>query len=134
MSRGGNGGEGGLGGATEHPLGGAPGAGGARGSDGGDPCQGLIDQYAAAFPAARSCNLALNRLTCQQTASPSLQCPGCAVHVDDTKQLDAIRAAYNARTDCLRVPCPAFLCINPGTGQCQPTDAGSTSGTCVDIR
>ena len=139
MSRGGNGGtagngeKGGGGDGGSAGLGGAPGLGGATGSDAGDPCQGLVDQYAVAFAAARSCNLALNRVTCGQVASPTLRCPGCSLHVDNTKELDAIRTAYNARTDCWRVPCPAYLCISPGTGQCQANDGGGTAGTCVDV-
>jgi hypothetical protein len=115
--------------------GGASGSGGASGADAGATCQSLIADYAAAFEAARTCSPLLTNVQCTQLASSSLQCPNCAVHVNDTTRLDAIRAAFQARTDCLFVPCPAILCVNPGTGgACVASDSGGIGGTCIDVR
>jgi hypothetical protein len=122
-SRGGNGGSAG-----------ASGLGGATGNDSGNPCQDLVDQYAAAYAAARSCNPALNQTQCGSVASATLVCPSCPTHVQDGTQLDAIRTAYFARTDCWRLPCPAYLCINAGTGVCQTNAGGGSPGICADVR
>jgi hypothetical protein len=112
---------------------GAGGHGGTTGVDAGQSCASLISDYAAAFADAQLCNPFLTIVQCTRTASPSLQCPNCMVHVNDTTRLDAIRAAYQARTDCIVAPCPAILCVLPASGTCQASDSGAT-GTCVDIR
>ena len=110
------------------------GSGGASGSDAGATCQSLIADYATAFEAARTCSPLLTIVQCTHLASPSLQCPNCTVHINDTTRLDQIRAAFQARTDCLFAPCPAILCINPGTsGACVASDSGP-AGQCVDVR
>lgn len=109
------------------------GSGGASGADGGATCQSLMEDYAAAFPVARSCSPFLTNVQCTQLASASLQCPNCPVHVNDTTRLDAIRSAFEARTDCPRVPCPAIHCVEPGTsGACVANDSGS-AGSCIDV-
>jgi hypothetical protein len=113
---------------------GAAGHAGTSGADAGQTCAALIRDYADAFAEALICSPLLTIVQCTKTASPSLQCPTCQIHVNDTTRLDAIRAAYYARTDCLVVPCPAILCVQPATtGACQANDSGST-GTCVDVR
>jgi hypothetical protein len=115
-------------------LGGHPGSGGAPGNDAGATCQSLIADYAIAFEAARTCNPLLTVVQCTQLASASLQCPNCPVHVNDTTRLDEIRAAFQARTDCLFAPCPAILCVDPGTsGACAANDSGS-AGSCINAR
>jgi hypothetical protein len=99
----------------------------------GSDCGSLIEEYNAAFAAARTCTPTLNIAQCSQLASASLQCPNCAVHVTDTTRLDAISAAFRARTDCPQAPCPAIFCINPGnSGACVANDGGS-AGSCVDV-
>jgi hypothetical protein len=110
------------------------GSGGTPGTDPGATCQSLVDDYNAAFAEARTCSPLLTVVQCTQLASASLQCPGCRIHVNDTTRLDAIRAEFDARTDCPRVPCPAILCIDPGTsGACVANDSGS-AGSCIDAR
>ena len=113
---------------------GSGGAGGGASVDSGASCQSLIQDYAVAFAEARTCNPFLNTVQCDHLASSSLQCPNCPIHVNSTTSLDAIRAAFQARTDCPSAPCPAILCVNPGvSGQCVPDDGGST-GHCIDVR
>jgi len=114
--------------------GGQPGgAGGAPGADAGATCQSLIQDYASAFEAARACSPFLSIVQCGHLESSGLQCPGCPVYVNDTTRLDAIRAAFEARTDCPILPCPLFLCVNPGTsGRCVENDGGP-AGTCVGV-
>ena len=107
---------------------------GGSGSDAGQTCGSLIAAYADAFVAARTCNPILTIVQCDQLASASLQCPDCPIHVNDTSRLDSIRAAFRARTDCPLAPCPAILCVNPGTsGACVANDSGG-AGSCVDVR
>jgi hypothetical protein len=114
--------------------GGHAGSGGAGGPDAGTTCQSLIADYAAAYQEARSCTPGLDNVQCTHLASASLQCPGCGSHVNDTTRLDAIRAAFEARTDCPILPCPAIACIDPGTsGACVANDSGS-AGSCVNVR
>ena len=123
--------------STERPgdggTGGSGGAGGGTGGgDAGESCGSLIADYAAAFAAARTCNPFLTNVQCTQLASSSLQCPGCPLHVNDTTRLTAIRAAFEAHTDCLFVPCPAIACIEPRNGACVSNDSGNQAGSCVD--
>lgn len=124
------------GGSSGHAgSGGAAGAhpGSDAGADGGTTCQSLIADYAAAFQDARTCSPLLTIVQCTHLASASLQCPNCPVHVNDTTRLDAIRAAFEAHTDCIFAPCPAILCVNPGTsGACVANDSGS-AGSCIDV-
>ena len=113
--------------------GGHTGAGGVSGTDAGETCQSLSADYAAAFEAARTCSPFLTNVQCDHLASASLQCPNCPVHVNDTTRVDQIRAAFQARTDCPSAPCPAILCVNPGTsGACVANDSGS-AGSCIDV-
>lgn len=113
---------------------GTGGHGGTTGLDAGQSCASLISAYAAAFADAQICNPFLTIVQCTRTASPSLQCPTCVVHVNDTTRLDAIRAAYQASTDCIVTPCPAILCVQPAaTGACQASEGGAT-GACIDVR
>ena len=123
-------------GAAQGGSSGQSGSGGAggTGADAGATCQSLIEDYAAAFQAARSCSPFLTIVQCTQLASPALLCPRCPVHVNDTTRLDAIRAAFQARTDCLIPPCPAILCIDPGTGGACVANDGGSAGSCVDVR
>jgi len=109
------------------------GGGGRSGTGSLDPCQSLLDDYAAAFAAARTCNPFLDNIQCAQRAQPGLLCASCPLVVSDTTRLDAIRAQYEARTDCLRVPCPGpHSCPIAviGTGQCVANDGGPT-GSCM---
>jgi hypothetical protein len=76
---------------------------------------------------AKRCNPGLNRLTCQETAPSSLPCGGCTTHVEDTTELNAIRAKWNA-ANCKSGICPAIACVLPGVGTCFPTDGGG--GVC----
>jgi hypothetical protein len=110
---------------------GGGGTGGQAAHDGGDPCTSLPAAYAQAFVNARSCSPFLDNLQCAQTASASLQCPNCPLHVNDTTVLDQIRATWSA-AHCPPLPCPAILCVAPGTGACIANDGGPT-GTCVEV-
>ncbi len=105
--------------------------GGAGGHDAGDTCASLMAMYADAYQRALGCNPALDTSTSQCTAlaSPSLPCSGCVRHVNDTTELDQLRAQYDA-SSCPAVACPAIACINPGTAECVPVDGG-TSGRCA---
>jgi hypothetical protein len=121
-------------GAAQGGSSGHAGSGGAAGADAGTTCGSLIADYAAAFQDARTCSPLLTTVQCTHLASASLQCPSCPVHVNDTTRLDAIRAAFEARTDCIFAPCPALLCVNPGTsGACVANDSGS-AGSCIDVQ
>ncbi len=112
-------------------AGGSTGGGGASGADAGDVCVSLMTTYAAAYQRAIACNPYINSLQCTQVASPSLPCQGCVQHVNDTTELDQIRAQYDA-AKCPPVPCPAIPCHTAGTGACLATDGGAT-GTCVSL-
>jgi hypothetical protein len=70
-------------------------------------------------------------IQCQATASPSLPCPGCVSHVQNTTTLDQIRAKWQM-AGCQSGPCPGIACIAPGTGACQ-ANPDNASGTCVDV-
>ena len=111
--------------------GGATGAGGTAGADAGDVCAALTTAYAAAYQRALICSPFVNSVQCGAVASPSLPCPGCVQHVNNTNELDQIRAQYDA-AHCPPVPCPAIFCPIAGTGSCVPTDGGAT-GTCVSV-
>ena len=101
----------------------ASGAGGA----GGGTCAALEASYAEAFAAARSCNPQLDNIQCTPTASPSLACNFCQMHVNNTTVLDQLRAAYDA-VPCPPVPCPAIACIPIAPAACVPNDGGALTG------
>jgi hypothetical protein len=74
----------------------------------------------------------LDNIQCGLTASPSLQCPGCVVHVNDTTVLDQLRAMFET-AHCPPVPCPAIACVVPASGVCLAQTDGGPPGTCVDV-
>jgi hypothetical protein len=104
---------------------GSPADGGAVQPDAGNVCLGFEQQYAAALTAAKMCNIALDRLTCQISVDSSLSCPICKVWVDNKTQLDQIRKAWqDARCDQIKYFCPAIACVNPGKSMCNPPKSG----------
>jgi hypothetical protein len=109
-------------------------AGGASGKDAGvdapESCDALETEYATAFEDARACNPLSRVAQCQMTASSSLPCPSCTVHVDTATRLDDIRARWT-KAACRAGLCPAIACVLPGTGVCTANDGG-VGGTCVD--
>jgi len=107
------------------------GGGGGGGGGGGDTCAALGVAYDAAYQRAITCSPFVNSVQCAQLASPSLPCPSCMLHVNDTTELDQIRAQYDT-AHCPPVPCPAIACILPGTGTCVANDGGAT-GTCKSL-
>jgi hypothetical protein len=104
-------------------------------SDAGDVCASLQKQYAEALAAAKVCNLALSRLTCQESVDTTLACPACKAWVDDRSTLDLLQKKWvTAGCDQVRRVCPAVLCINPGKPMCSPVKGStSTTGTCSSL-
>ena len=110
--------------STATPI--ADGTGGATGSGGtggGDACAALVAAYATAFQAALACDPSLGDTQCAKWASPSLPCGGgCQSQVNDTTELDRLRAQYTQRLPAsglpgnhMRRPLPFFL-RGPGRG------------------
>jgi hypothetical protein len=127
--RGGSGGSTGAGGGAGTGGGGSTGAGGGT-TDAGNPCSTLPQDYAAALMRAKQCSIATST-ACLHSVDGSLQCPGCTTHVNDTTELDAIRAQYTAAS-CPPTPCPAIACVRVGIPTCQALDGG-VNGVCVDV-
>jgi hypothetical protein len=127
----GTGGHGGVSGTGGSGTGGSA-TGGAGGAGGGPSCGDLAAAYAAALPAAQSCDVSATG-QCLQLVSGSLS--PCAVNcyltfVNDATALNAIRAAWQ-QAGCANVDvlCPAIACIQPSTGVCAPADGGG--GVCT---
>ena len=108
--------------------GGAGGSATGAGGAGGGVCESLQASYAEAFAAARSCSPQLANIQCTLTASPSLACNFCQLHVNSTTVLDQLRTAYDA-VPCPALPCPAIACVPIGPGACVANDGGAT-GSC----
>jgi hypothetical protein len=123
-----DGGGGNAGGTTGHggAAGGKGGNGGAGGT-GGVSCGDLATQYAAALPAAQSCDLNASG-ECQQLVSSSLS-PcflNCMTYVNDPTALSAIKASWEqAGCDNVDVLCPAIACLQPTNNMCLVGDGGS---------
>ena len=93
-------------------------------------CADLVTQYAAALPAARSCDVNASG-QCQQLASESLS-PcflGCKMRVNDASALNAIELTWEqAGCDALvGIACPLIACIQPTAGLCVAADGGGAS-------
>jgi len=126
---GGSAGNGGNGGATGGHggggTGGAAGQGGRGGTGGGAAsCTQLSTDYGAAILRARKCSSILTVLQCTHLVLSSLTC-GCQTWVNDTTELDAIQAQWNAAGCTGGIVCPAIACINPGTrANCVAANSG----------
>jgi hypothetical protein len=109
---------------------GAPGSGGSSGSggaDGGDACAALVAAYGQAYGRALDCNPSIDSVQCHTLTRSSLGCGQCETYVNDSTELDQIRAQYSA--SCPPVPCPYIACILPVAPVCLPADGGTT-GRC----
>ncbi len=135
-SLGGSGGGLGAGGSAGGSHGGAGGGSGGAGgqvADGGVSCTDLENQYQAALPAARSCDVnAIGQ--CQQPVSSSLSpCfVNCMTYVNNALTLNAIKASW-VQAGCNQIVaiCPLIACIQPKAGVCVAADAGG--GTCSSV-
>ena len=101
--------------------------------DGGVSCSDLENQYQAALPAARSCDVnAIGQ--CQQLVSSSLSpCSNCMTYVNDALTLNAIKASWEQAgcNQTVGILCPLIACIQPKAGVCVTADAGG--GTCSSV-
>ena len=115
---------GGTGGAS-HYDGGQP-------ADGGVSCTDLENAYAAALPAARSCDVAA-LAQCQQSVSSSLSpCfVNCMTYVNDASTLNKLKLEWQQGgcNSVIGIVCPAVACIAPTAGVCTATDGGG--GVCT---
>lgn len=106
---------------------GAAGAPGSGGADGGDVCAALVAAYGQAYARALDCNPNIDSVQCHTLTSLSLSCGQCEAYVNDSTELDQIRAQYSA--SCPPVACPSIACILPVAPVCLPADGGTT-GRC----
>jgi len=99
--------------------------------DGGSSsCSALVDKYAVALAAAKSCTIGAAG-QCTQSAAPSLlPCRSeCVEFVNDTTELDAIRQAWDQQ-GCSKTAgsaCPDIPCSPAGGASCSATDASGPS-------
>ena len=123
---GGAGGNSGGTGGTSHDDGGQP-------ADGGVSCTDLENAYAAALPAARSCDVAAAG-QCQQSVSSSLSpCfVNCMTYVNNASTLNKLKLTWQQGgcNSLVGILCPAIACIAPTAGVCGATDGGG--GVCTD--
>jgi hypothetical protein len=123
---GGAGGNSGGTGGTSHYDGGQP-------VDGGVSCTDFQNAYAAALPAARSCDVAAVG-QCQQSVSSSLSpCfVNCMTYVNDASTLNKLKLEWQQQgcNSLVGILCPAIACIAPTAGVCTATDGGG--GVCTD--
>jgi hypothetical protein len=114
---GGRAGHGGAGGG-----GGKAGQGGAGGN--GPSCTEIQTAYAKAISNARMCSLASSATQCTHLVPGALSC-GCPVWVNDTTELDRIKAQWDAAGCTPGIVCPALACLSAGThAVCVPIDSG----------
>ncbi len=137
---GGTGGHAGSGGGKGGAGGGAAGSGGTEGVSCTDP----EIQYAAALPAAKSCDVNASG-QCQQLVSDTLAISPChigcdVIFVNDASTLNAIESSWDQAGCNLDVACPAIACAAPTMGTCVAADGGAghdrlgSSGACHDAR
>jgi hypothetical protein len=112
-------------------AGGSSGVGGGRaGSGGASSCNELAAEYAELLEEAQVCNPDIDRPQCTVEVQSSLLC-GCPTwaNEDNTEAIEAMRQLEKQASDCI-VPCPAILCVAPGTGLC--STSGGSGGRCVN--
>ena len=120
---GGAGGMQGSGGMTGGGSGGSSGAGGS-----GPSCNSLQKAFTIALANAKSCVVGGTGY-CGVVTSDKLDC-GCPTHVNDTKDIDAIRAQWTAG-NCSNGACPNIACIAYKSATCT-APAGSMAAVCTD--
>jgi hypothetical protein len=116
------------GGGTGGTLGsgGSSGAGGAGGS--GPSCSSLQKAFTVALANAKSCVVGGTGY-CGVVTADKLEC-GCPTHVNDTKDIDAIRTQW-AQSGCSGGVCPGLLCVAYKGATCT-VPSGGTSAVCTD--
>ena len=130
MTGGGSGGALGSGGLIGSGSGGSSGsdagAGGAGGS--GPSCASLQKSFTIALANAKSCVVGATGY-CGVTTPDKLDC-GCPTHVNDTKEIDPIRAQW-AQSGCSTGVCPGLLCVAYKGATCT-VPSGGTAAVCTD--
>jgi hypothetical protein len=113
-----------------------PGPSGTGGSspDAGPSCDDLVQAYATALSAARSCTYGVDG-QCGHSVPQSLSIctAGCFAYVNDPTPLNTIRQAWDA-ANCgkAQVACPAVACAPTTAGACSPADGGGATCTPVE--
>jgi hypothetical protein len=115
-------------------------------------CADLIDEYAQAVVRAQTC-MAGDDQSCGLRAPRTLRCPGCELWVTDRRELDRLRATFDA-AGCADCPvrgltadgrCPTGPCavtltaplctVAPGPGSATgPPDGGQVAGQCNEAQ
>jgi hypothetical protein len=73
---------------------------------------------------ARMCSANLTVLQCTHLVLSSLSC-GCQTWVNDTTEIDAIKAQWDTAGCTGGIACPLIACVNPGThANCVPANSG----------
>ncbi len=123
---GGTQGIGGMNGGSGGSNGADAGAGGAGGS--GPSCNSLQKAFTIALANAKSCVVGGTGY-CGVVTSDKLDC-GCPTHVNDTKDIDSIRAQWTA-ANCSTGVCPNIACIAYKSATCS-VPSGGTAAVCTD--
>jgi hypothetical protein len=109
-------------------TGGQVGSGG-QGGGTGRSCSQLENDYSDALVTSKSCTLGATD-QCKQLVDSSISCPGCKVYVNDTTDLDAIKARWtDAGCAQMRSPCPAIACVATLPAVCSATSNGPGPGS-----